>query len=209
MFSDISRYRRIFILVFVIVLVACSKHKPVPPPIVHINPSPQQNYVVTMRVDNSISNISNVEVVKTYEISNIRECSPIDYTFSMGGSHRPQSKKVLAKYVASESHEISTEFSADYFQDENYYAMGICRWGYSGVRYIFEYNDVKYYVVMPEESIRMLLETAYFCRKPQKKKNNFIKVCTLKETALSYGSEGDYFTTTISVKRINKGDGGH
>ena len=93
MLSDYSRYRRIFILVFVIVLVACSKHKPVPPPIVHINPSPQQNYVVTMRVDDSISDISNVEVVNTYEISNIRECSPIDYTFSMGGSHRPQSKK--------------------------------------------------------------------------------------------------------------------
>lgn len=203
MISGISRHRRSIILLFVIALASCSKHEPVPPPIVNVNPSPQKNYVVTIHIDDTTSGISDVQVVKSYGISNIEECSPLDYTRSLGGSYQRPIKELSSQFNNTDTHVFTTDISADYFLNENYYGMKNCKWQPQLIVFRFNRYRVKYAALLDNNDFSTPKKFQFECQILSENKISGISETCKNLSGSNFEKYNHYFTLTININIVH------
>lgn len=122
----------LWLAILALALTACTKHKPVPPPDVNLNPAPKVRNNITLLILEDPADIVQIQAKINYTISN-RKCVPVDLERSFGGS-RPIFREGFSIPII---HEHANEYSgfvyADALIDENYYGLGICHWKIDGI----------------------------------------------------------------------------
>lgn len=116
------------LMALALLLVACEKHESVMPPDIKINPNAKERYEIVVTVEDAPETLKRFAGKVQYTIQNRRECLPVDYTRSLGGSRHNYDKSIEVMFEATEAGVYKSFFFMDAVLDENYYGLDVCHW---------------------------------------------------------------------------------
>lgn len=184
-------------------LTACTEHKPVPRPEVKTNPTPKERYeiVLTLQEDPGGS-VSEVKGLLAHKISN-RECMPVDYTRSLGGS-RPmlfEDTNIQFKEIADRTY--ASVIDRDRLIDENYYGLGTCKWQIDALSIRLYIDGRPYTFGMGGIEIAQNSSVYEYCIRPGAVKSGGGTYCgTEAAINLSQYNRNEFFKISLVSKRI-------
>lgn len=147
----------------VALLSGCKKEEPVPPPEVKMNAEQRQKYELHVKLQNKPrSSIDGARGVIYYEIKN-RDCVPIDYTRSLGGSRPMFQKKYQVEFKENDKNEYVSQLYLDKIKNENYYGIDVCEWGLSSETIYIKMDGVEYPTGMVGSDIAEELMIEEYC----------------------------------------------
>jgi hypothetical protein len=151
-FVNVRRYDTnltVQLLALVMALGGCSKHEPESPPEVmqtpgpvlppdaKRNPSSVDSIPITFTVETSEQvNVAGMTARASYVISNAGECVPVDYSKALGGRRNRTIKLIDLPITTVETGSFRVNAPTRPFLDEDYYALGTCRWALSIVTFV-------------------------------------------------------------------------
>lgn len=152
----------VLILSLVLTTSACSSH--MNDPDIKQNPHPMMRYDVTITIEGAPGPFDSVGGFMQYEVTNLA-CVP-----ETGGPMNamripPNAFPRIAFNKVAENVYTGTVYG-DYFQDENYYGLGVCHWSLTGVVTELKINKVTLDPYLsPEQLFSQRSVTSYFVRR--------------------------------------------
>lgn len=128
-------------LVLAMVLGGCSRHEPVPPPIAKRNIDATEKYALVLTIEEP-GYVDGIEARAAYSIANERDCAPKDHSQALGGRWNHSTETLDLAVTRIEVDKFRAETFKHPFLDEDYYAMGTCKWSLSTVTFFFGSQSV-------------------------------------------------------------------
>lgn len=196
-------YRIATCLSLVTILLACTRHEPVPPPQTKINPNPQDRYEIVVEIENQSVPIENVFGSTVYTISN-EQCIPIDYTRSLGGSTPYFRKKVGLRFSRNRALSFVSSLYRDYFSDGDYYGRGSCKWEIGPTSVKVHLQGLSYSAVIGGMKVLRHEHQDTFCLKPEVSKSVGRTLCDFNPPLLASKKFGraDFLRIRLVSRKI-------
>lgn len=99
-------------------------------PYTRLNPSPKMRYEITLEINGAPGPFDSVSGVMLYEVVN-KSCVPVTDSLMNPLRLMPQANLQITFDRVSENVYRTVVYS-DYFQDEDYFGLGICHWSLKG-----------------------------------------------------------------------------
>ncbi len=187
---------QLLIISAVVAISACDRLKTIRPPEVKQNPSPKNQFEVTLSLIESPGDVSHVTARMNYKIANA-DCVPIDYTRSLGGS-TPTFRHSKELPIITEDKTYAVSIAEDQIQPEDYYGRGVCRWEVDGIAFFIHRGSVTN-VAHPRGGYRPMheMDVRLSCTYKGNSANNGLDICFEESVAIRRSS----FPINVSIRR--------
>lgn len=181
---------------------ACTRHEPVPPPKIKLNPKPQQRYQIILRAEELPSIFfDKIDGNVPYGIEK-NSCIPIDYTRSLGGSKPFFRERRKIKFTRISDIEYQAHVFSDLIANEDYYGLGVCEWKLGSVVAEIHARGQAYRASVGGQKIMLEGSQETFCIKPDIDLPFDDRDCVLESAVanLKYGMNSRLKITLLSRK---------
>jgi hypothetical protein len=164
------------------------------------NPAPKMRYEVTLTIENAPGPFDSITGFMQYEVSNT-ECVP-----ETGGPMNPlrlaPSKNPDITFTKVAENVYKATVYGDYFQNEDYFGLGVCRWSLTAVTTRLKINHLTMTSSLPSEKLfSQSPSTRYFVRQDyQANDEERSTIGWNNPDAYPADRQKDIFVVTLSAK---------
>jgi hypothetical protein len=180
---------RVAMCVIAALMTGCSAESPAPPPMER-NPYPKERYEIIFKpLEDPGAPITKVYGIATYQIANRKECLPIDYNRSLGGSRHTYHHKIDFDLALREDGSYAGKVYLDQMVDGNFYGLETCHWQLANVGVWFRFESsintasLNFKEVINERNEEMI------CRRPHLNKNVAHQSCSPEYLSRNYSAD--------------------
>lgn len=174
-----------------------------------LNPSPVQEYQVTLTIDGAPGPFKSVEGTTQYDVMNESECG--EYLESVGVRPRVTTNEPFTLTRISEVEYRGTVYM-DLIQDADYFGNGVCRWELTEVRArLRATGDAKETRFVPDISVESLLaqesKKQYFWAGYYPREEGYDDFPAFGEAEIAHvppDKRGEFFTITLASEKVRK-----
>lgn len=184
-------------------LTACTEHKPVPPPDVKLNPSPMDHYEITITMEDAPEQLKQFSARIQYNIKNKFDCVPVDHTLALGGVTPQFNEFEMIEFMRSDGNVFKADVFTDAMRSENYYGLGVCHWGITGIHAALDQPDnllsrleIGDPIILSKEGVEKR-----YCLRSEYPGSQLMRICTSVEGVVKRGNpEAMYFIVTTESR---------
>lgn len=135
------------------VLSGCVDHTPVSPPKVTRDIDATEKFLVTLTIGEP-GVFDHIEAQAAYSIANTSECVPMDHSIALGGVRPVALEKIDLPVTQVGERKFRTEALQHPFLDEDYYALGSCRWVISWISFDIHHLESSQSATLTRDEIK-------------------------------------------------------